>query len=128
MRRTEECELSITEKRSSRRSSEQATGLVSIEIEHSYGPRATSIYQVLEADERGLSFLVPGEDGYFLDGIPLRFTLIQKDRLRTKHSGFTRSSLPTNSELGERMYRIGVQISDALRTPRERSMSSGPRA
>ncbi|MHB8834429.1 MAG: O-methyltransferase [Candidatus Methylomirabilia bacterium] len=105
------------DKRSSRRSGEQPAGAVFIEIEHSYGPRRTSVYRVLEEDERGLSFLVPGEDGYFLEGTPLRFSIILKDRLRTKHFGFTRSCQPTNSEEGEKIYRIGVELCDALRTP-----------
>lgn len=112
-----ERELPIMEKRASRRTAEQPPGAVFIEIEHSYGPRRTSVYRILEEDERGLSFLVPGEDGYFLEGTPLRFSIIFKERFRTKHFGFTRSCQPTNSEEGEKIYRIGVELCDALRTP-----------
>ncbi len=117
MPRADERDRPITEKRSSPRTTEQPAGAVFIEIEHSYGPLRTSVYRVLEEDERGLSFLVPGEDGYFLEGTPLRFSIILKDRLRTKHFGFTRSCQPTNSEEGEKIYRIGVELCDALRTP-----------
>lgn len=117
IRRSGERSQPITEKRSSRRSAEQPTGTVFIEIEHSYGPRKTSVYRVLEEDERGLSFLVPGEDGFFLEGTPLRFSILHKDQLRTKHFGFTRSCNPTLSEEAEKLYRIGVELSDALRTP-----------
>jgi len=117
IRRVDECDRPKTEKRSSSRSVEQPAGAVYIEIEHSYGPRRTSVYRVLEEDERGLSFLVPGEDGFFLEGTPLRFSIIHKDRLRTKHFGFTRSCHPTHSEEGDKIFRIGVQLNDALRTP-----------
>lgn len=117
IRRVEEREHWVREKRSSRRTAGQPPEAIFIEVEHSYGPRKASVYRVLEADERGLSFLVPGEDGYFLDGTPLRFTLIQRDRLRTKHFGFTRSSVQLHSEQGEKSFRIGVELSDALRTP-----------
>jgi SAM-dependent methyltransferase len=105
------------EKRSSQRSGVQPAGAVFIEIEHSYGPRRTSAYRVREVDERGLSFLLPGEDGFFLEGTPLRFSILRGDQPRTRHFGFTRSCNPIHSEDGEKSYRIGVELCDAMRAP-----------
>jgi extracellular factor (EF) 3-hydroxypalmitic acid methyl ester biosynthesis protein len=99
-----------------------------IEIQHTYGSRKTSVYQLVERNEGGLSFLVPASEGYFLAQTPLRFSIVQQDTFRTQHVGVACYHYPVYSGEGEKFYRIGVEIDASLRDPpRKRYVLRPPR-
>jgi hypothetical protein len=87
-----------------------------IEIEHTYGKLQKTAYKILEYGEFGLSFLVPAEEGYFLVGTPLKFTIVHpSSKFRRMYSGAVRYYHPVYQEDGQRYYKTGVEIVTTFR-------------
>jgi hypothetical protein len=95
-----------------------------IEIEHTYGQNRKSVYKIVEYGEFGLSFLVPFEDGYFLVGTPVKFTIVQPSiRFRRMFTGVVRYYHPLFMEDGKKYYKIGLEIVTTYRDLQNKKLS-----
>ena len=66
--------MQLIEKRATNRISDNH-GTPLIEIKHSFGTQKRSAYQIKEHNEKGLSFLVPKSEGYFMTNTPIQFNI-----------------------------------------------------
>ncbi len=76
-----------------------------VEIKHSFGSLKKSVYEVIEYDEYGLSFLIPFSEGYFMVDTPVKFCMVNNG-LRDYKFGIVRYYLPFFSFTGKKYYKL----------------------
>ena len=102
-------------------------GKAEIEIEHTYGQIRKSIYKVIEYSEFGLSFLMPCEDGYFLVGTPVKFTIAQPSiKFRRIFTGVIKYYHPVLMDDGTKYYKSGIEIGTTYRDLQNKKLSLRP--
>lgn len=115
--------MSFDEKRRFKRTPIIFNNDADIEIDHTYGLNRKSYYKVLEYSEYGLSFLVPFDDGYFLVGTPLKFTITQPSiKFRRIFTGAVRYYHPLFMD-GKKYYQIGVEVLTTYRDLQNKKMN-----
>jgi extracellular factor (EF) 3-hydroxypalmitic acid methyl ester biosynthesis protein len=116
----------IEEKRHFNRIPSQ-NGAAEIEIDHSYGQVNKSIYKIIEYSEFGLSFLVPFEDGYFLVGTPVKFTIAQPSiKFRRMFTGIVKYYHPVFMNDGKKYYKTGIAIATTYRDLQNKKLNLRP--
>ncbi len=106
--------MRIIEKRTYDRNNNYAKGNPLIEINHSFGTQKRSAYQIQELDEKGLSFLVPKSEGYFMTNTPIQFN-INNNGSRNNLTGTVKYYRPHYDNRGENYFKIGVEIKNKNR-------------
>jgi hypothetical protein len=106
--------MQLIEKRATNRSN-GSHGTPLIEIKHSFGTQKRSAYQIQEHDEKGLSFLVPKSDGYFMTNTPIQFNINNNGSSRANLSGTVKYYQPHYDNRGENYFKIGVKIQETHR-------------
>jgi extracellular factor (EF) 3-hydroxypalmitic acid methyl ester biosynthesis protein len=82
-----------------------------VEIEHTFGPVPKSVYKIIEYSEFGLSILIPHQDGYYLVGTPVKFSIVhQSIQFRHMYTGVVRYYHSIFMEDGNKYYKIGIEI------------------
>jgi extracellular factor (EF) 3-hydroxypalmitic acid methyl ester biosynthesis protein len=103
------------EKRTSDRNNNYGKGNPLIEINHSFGTQKRSAYQIQEHDEKGLSFLIPKSEGYFITNTPIQFNISNNGSSRANLTGTVKYYHPHYDNRGENFYKIGVEIQNKNR-------------
>ena len=98
----------IHENRRTKRINQLESGLVFLQIKHTFGNLNHSVYKVGEFDEFGLSFFVPADDGYFLPGTQLQYRLIKENGYKAESYGIVRYYYRRDSETGESFYKAKI--------------------
>jgi extracellular factor (EF) 3-hydroxypalmitic acid methyl ester biosynthesis protein len=102
-------------------------GTAGIEIDHTYGQVNKSTYKIVEYGEFGLSFLVPSDDGYFLVGTPVKFTISQPSiKFRRMFTGVVKYYHPVFMEDGKKYYKTGIAIATTYRDLQNKKLNLRP--
>ncbi len=107
--------MRIIEKRTYDRNNNYAKGNSLIEINHSFGTQKRSAYQIQELDEKGLSFLIPKSEGYFIANTPIQFNINNNGSSKANLTGTVKYYHPHYDNRGENFFKIGVEIQDNYR-------------
>ena len=101
--------MQLIEKRATNRISDNHEAPL-IEIKHSFGTQKRSAYQIQEHNEKGLSFLVPKSEGYFMTNTPIQFNINNNGSSRNNLTGTVKYYQPHYDNRGENYFKIGVEI------------------
>ena len=82
---------------------------VSIEIQRSHGPVEKSVYDVLEWDEHGLSFMMPEGDDHFRTGAHLEYSLMNSGLSKAGNFGLVKYYQLFHNNTGEAFYKVGLE-------------------
>jgi hypothetical protein len=97
------------ERRKQHRNQVDLNNPASIEIHHTFGPVRKSVYNVLEHDESGLSFLIPEDDGYFRPGVPLEYNLMNSGQSKIENFGLVKYYQLFHNNTGEAYFKVGLE-------------------
>ena len=97
------------ERRRRKRNKDDFDNPASIEIHHSAGPVAKSVYNVLEYDEYGLSFLMPEIDSNFRPGEPLEYSIMNSGESKVESFGLVKYFRLLDHKTGETYFKVGLE-------------------